>query len=49
MESRSNTVHQAANNEPLVRITVPWEQVKKKYSGIISTVHIRSGSDKELL
>jgi hypothetical protein len=37
-------VRQAANNEPLIEITVPREQVKKKkYSGINSTVHIRSG------
>jgi hypothetical protein len=45
MESRSSTLRQAANNEPLVRITVPQEQVKKKYSGTNNTIHIRSGSD----
>jgi hypothetical protein len=45
MENRSSTMCQAANNEPLVRITVPQEQVKKKYNGINSTVNIRSGSD----
>jgi hypothetical protein len=44
MESRSNTVFQAANNELLVGITIPREQLKK-YSGINGTVHIRSGSD----
>jgi hypothetical protein len=45
MESRSNTVFQAANNELLVGITIPREHLKKKYSGINSTVHIRSGYD----
>jgi hypothetical protein len=45
MESRSSTVRQAANNEPLVRIVVPREQVKKKYNGINSTVHIRNDPD----
>jgi hypothetical protein len=45
MESKSSTVRQATNNEPLIGITVPQEQVKKKYSGINSTVHIKSGSD----
>jgi hypothetical protein len=44
METRSSTVRQAVDNEPLVRITVPWEQVKK-YIGINSTVHIRSGAN----
>jgi hypothetical protein len=43
METRSSIVHKAANNEHPVRITVPQEQVKKKHSGINSTVHIRSG------
>jgi hypothetical protein len=46
MESRRSTVCQAANNEPLVRITVPQEQVKKKYSGINSTIYIRNCSYK---
>jgi hypothetical protein len=45
MESRSSTMDQATNNELLVRITVPQEQVKKKYNGINSTIHIRSDSD----
>jgi hypothetical protein len=43
METRSSTVCQAVNNEPLVEITVPQEQVKKKYSDINNIVHIRSG------
>jgi hypothetical protein len=45
METSSITMHQAANNNPLVGITVSQEQVKKKYSSINSTVNIRSGSD----
>jgi hypothetical protein len=46
METRSSTMCQATNNEPLVGITIPWEKVKKKYSGINSTVHIKKGFEK---
>jgi hypothetical protein len=38
METRRSIVRQAGNNEPLVGITIPREQVKKKYSGINSIV-----------
>jgi hypothetical protein len=35
-------MRKVTNNEPLVGITIPHEHVKKKYSGINNTVHIRS-------